>query len=153
MILLLFILPVPSSVFSFPSLSCTILEQRTRYPAKCRRHKLQEKLMLLQSEHRRWQFVKKRRSKMSRFTRFFVNLAYVKHLKKSMYILKVVKVVSVLRVTLFKSYLQHKSREYLELYLIKKRQKNFLGNSRRQCKIKSNLNPIGCANTRNESVQ
>ena len=84
---------------------------------------------------------------------FFVNLAYVKHLKKSMYILKVVKVVSVLRVTLFKSYLQHKSREYLELYLIKKRQKNFLGNSRRQCKIKSNLNPIGCANTRNESVQ
>ena len=50
---------------------------------------------------------------------FFVNLAYVKHLKKSMYILKVVKVVSVLRVTLFKSYLQHKSREYLELYLIK----------------------------------
>ena len=56
---------------------------------------------------------------MSRFTRFFVNLAYVKHLKKSMYILKVVKVVLVLRVTLFKSYLQHKSREYLELYLIK----------------------------------
>ena len=47
------------------------------------------------------------------------NIHCVKIVKNSRSILKVVRVVLVLRVTLFKSYLQHKSREYLELYLIK----------------------------------
>ena len=107
---------VHSTSFCFPSLSCTILEQRTRYPAKCRRHKLQVKLMLLQSKHRSCKFVKKGREKHPSFSipwqkgrdSTFCE-SYL--CKKSTSILKVVRVVSVLRVTLFKSYLQHKSRE------------------------------------------
>ena len=50
---------VHSTSFCFPSLSCTILEQRTRYPAKCRRHKLKSYKASTKAEN----LFKKRREK------------------------------------------------------------------------------------------
>ena len=54
--------------FCFPSLSCTTLEQRTRYPAKCRRHKLQEKSYAATKRAHKLKISSKRREKHPSFS-------------------------------------------------------------------------------------